>query len=243
MKVNILAIGAHPDDVELSCAGTIIKHIKLGQTVAIVDLTEGELGTRGTVESRRAEAKAASEIMGVAARENLGMADGFFKNDHEHQLRLIAAIRHYQPDIVLANAVSDRHPDHGRAAQLISDSCFLAGLKKIETSRDGVAQEVWRPKKVLHYIQDRMLTPSLVVDISDTFEQKIESIKAYGSQFFDPNSNEPVTYIATPEFMDSIRVKARMYGRMIGAAYGEPYQMVTPVGLQSFTDLVLGEIV
>src|SRR4030081_3615835 len=185
MKLDILAVGVHPDDVELGCSGTILNEIRLGKKVGILDLTQGELGTRGTLETRYAEAAAAASVLGVAVRENLKMRDGFFRNDEEHQLKLITAVRKFQPEIVLANALDDRHPDHGRAGHLISDACFLSGLRKIETVDEaGKPQEHWRPKYFFHYIQDRYATPNFVYDISPVFETKLASIRAYSSQFF-----------------------------------------------------------
>ncbi|OYY15440.1 MAG: bacillithiol biosynthesis deacetylase BshB1, partial [Sphingobacteriia bacterium 35-40-8] len=187
MKLHILAIGVHPDDVELGCAGTLLAAIEEGKKVGILDLTKGELGTRGTIETRKVEARNAATILGIEVRENLGMADGFFQNDEAHQRLLIAAIRKYQPDIILANAPEDRHPDHGRSAKLISDAAFLSGLRKIETQIDGVVQEAWRPSYVFHYIQDRFIQPSFVIDISKHMDKKIESVLAYTTQFYNPD--------------------------------------------------------
>ncbi len=226
MKVDILAIGAHPDDVELSCSGTILAQGALGKTTAVVDLTLGELGTRGTVETRKEEAAIASKILGLKARENLELADGFYQNDKESQLKLIAAIRRYQPDIVLANAIFDRHPDHGKGARLAYDSFFMAGLRKIETfEADGTPQATWRPRLLLHYIQDRWIKPDIVMDISGFWEQKMESIKAYGTQFYDPKnkSNEPQTYISSMKFLDSLEARAREMARPCGFEYGEGF--------------------
>ena len=242
MKLHILAIAAHPDDIELSCAGTLIKHAQAGQKVGIVDLTEGELGTRGSVEQRRQEAADAAKVMGVVARENAGMADGFFRNDEEHQRKLITYIRHYQPEIVIANAIDDRHPDHGKGGRLIADACFLAGLRKIETERDGVKQAAWRPKRVYHMIQDRPLEPTFIVNISGTFEKKLEAIKCYKSQFHDPKSNEPVTYIATENFLNSIIYRDSLYGKRIGATYGEAFCSENIPGIDSLDSLVLPEL-
>ena len=204
MKLFVLAIGVHPDDVELSCSGTLINEIKKGNAAGVLDLTAGELGTRGNAETRALEAAKAGEIMGLSARENLGMRDGFFKNDEEHQLMVIKAIRKYQPELVLANILDDRHPDHGRAGKLVADACFLAGLTKIETiGDDGLPQKRWRPKHLLHYIQDRFYEPDLIVDISDVFEQRMEAVKAYGTQFHaSPESSKGVqTYIQHLTFM------------------------------------------
>lgn len=242
MKLHILAIAAHPDDVELSCAGTIIKHTQAGQSVGIVDLTQGELGTRGSVATRYEEAQMAAKIMGVKVRENAGIADGFFRNDEEHLRILIPYIRHYQPEIVIANAINDRHPDHGRGGRFIADACFLAGLRKIETTRDGIVQSPWRPKRIYHMIQDRHYEPSFIVDISDTFEKKMESIRCYKSQFHDPESDEPVTYIATEHFFDNITAKDAITGKRIGVKYGEGFISENIPGISNLDDLLLPEL-
>ncbi|MFT5019782.1 MAG: bacillithiol biosynthesis deacetylase BshB1, partial [Polaribacter sp.] len=207
MKLDILAFGAHPDDVEISCAGTILKHIELGYKCGIVDLTRGELGTRGSGELRLIEAEKAQQILGIDARENLGFADGFFQNDREHQLPIIEVIRKYRPEIVLANSVHDRHPDHGKGAKLVADACFLSGLIRIETG-----QEAWRPKVVYHYIQDEFIHPDLTVDITPYFNKKIESILAYSSQFYDPESAEPDTPISGKEFLNFLKARAQVMG-------------------------------
>jgi bacillithiol biosynthesis deacetylase BshB1 len=241
MKLHILAIAAHPDDVELSCGGTLIKHVRAGQAVGIVDLTQGELGTRGSIAVRYQEAQKAAEVMGIKVRENARMADGFFRNDEEHLRRLIPYIRHYQPEIVIANALSDRHPDHGRGGRFIADACFLAGLRKIETAWHDVAQQPWRPKRVYHMIQDRLVEPTFIVDISDAFEQKMEAIRCYKSQFHDPESNEPVTYIATENFLNQIMYKDALAGKKIGVAYGEGFVTENVPGISSLDDLLLPE--
>lgn len=245
MKVDILAIGVHPDDIELGCAGTIINEIKNGKTVAIVDLTQGELGTRGTAETRYTEAADAAKIMGVVARENLKMRDGFFANDEAHKLQLIQAIRKYQPEIVLGNILNDRHPDHGRAGHLISDAFFLSGLSKIETRDNaGNLQEKWRPKYFLQYIQDWYHEPDILLDISDVFDQKMEAIKAYGTQFHTstPDSeNGQQTYISTPDFIESIVARARMLGKRIGVKYAEGFLSEKKIGIKSLDALVLRE--
>ncbi len=243
MKLDILAIGVHPDDVELGCSGVLINEIKNGKSAGIVDLTEGELGTRGTVETRYAEAAAAARIIGVRVRENLKMRDGFFQNDEEHQLRLIRAIRKYRPEIVIGNILDDRHPDHGRAGHLIAESCFLSGLAKIETySEDGTPQEKWRPKYVLHYLQDWYHEPDLLVDISDVFEQRMESVKAYSTQFnAGENSDGPQTYISTPDFLESVIARARMLGKRIGVKYAEGYVTEKKIGIRSLDALVMVE--
>lgn len=242
LKLHILAIAVHPDDIELGCAGTLIKHARKGQKTGIVDLTRGELGTRGTPELRLQEAQDAAKAMGVSVRENAGMADGFFANDKEHQLALIKYIRKYQPDIVLANALEDRHPDHGRAGKLIADACFLAGLRKIETSLDGEEQKAWRPKRVFHMIQDRLLEPTFLIDTSDCFEQKMEAIKCYKSQFHDPESNEPITYIATEGFLNQIRYRDALQGKKIGTRYAEGFISQNLPGLSDLDDLLLPEL-
>ena len=207
IKLDILAFGAHPDDVELSCSGTILKNISIGKKVGIIDLTRGELGTRGTVALRLKESDLAAKILGVSFRENLKMEDGFFRNDKRHQLAVIKKIRQYKPEVVLTNAIQDRHPDHGRGALLVADACFLAGLSKIESKHEGKRQAAWRPKAVYHYIQYRKLKPDFVVDISSFMDDKMKSIKAFGSQFYNPNSKEPATLISNPDFLDYIGTK------------------------------------
>lgn len=238
IKLDILAIAAHPDDVELACAGTLLAHNAQGLKTGIVDLTRGELGTRGTPETRQEEASAAAKVLGVEVRENLALKDGFFRNDTEEQLAIITAIRKYRPDIVLANAIDDRHPDHGRAAKLIADSCFMAGLRRIETSVDGVAQEAWRPKQVFHFIQDRYHEPDFVLDITPYMEQKIEAIKCFKTQFLAASDNEPQTYISGQGFFDSVVYRARMLGKMIGVEYAEGYTSQKMIGLRSFNDMI-----
>jgi bacillithiol biosynthesis deacetylase BshB1 len=238
-KLHILAIAAHPDDIELSCAGTLIKHANRGQAVGIVDLTMGELGTRGTAQLRLQEAADAAKVMGAVIRENAGMEDGFFRNDREHQLKLVQYIRRFQPEIVIANAIADRHPDHGRGGRLIADACFLAGLRKIETEWEGVAQQPWRPKRVYHMIQDRPMEPSFIIDISETFETKMKAIKCYKSQFHDPNSNEPITYIATDGFLKNIENRDAIMGKRIGVAYGEAFVSENIPGLADLDQLLL----
>jgi N-acetylglucosamine malate deacetylase 1 len=241
MKLDLLAIGVHPDDVELSCSGTVINEIKRGKKAGILDLTQGELGTRGTVETRYAEAAKAAEIMGVSVRENLKMRDGFFKNDEAHQLQLIQAIRKYQPEVVLANALHDRHPDHGRAGHLIATACFLSGLAKIETKdKDGEPQLKWRPKYILHYLQDWYHEPDILVDITDVFDQRMEAIVAYATQFYNPVDGDegPQTYISTPDFLDSIIGRARMMGKRIGVKYAEGFISEKKIGIRSLDALL-----
>lgn len=238
MKLDILAIGAHPDDVELSCAGTLAKEIYLGKKVGIIDLTRGELGTRGSVEIRAQEAEKAAAILGVAVRENLGFADGFFVNDKEHQLAVVKLIRKYKPSIVLLNAISDRHIDHQKASELTSAACFLSGLRKIETFIDGQKQEAWRPKQVYHYIQWDDLKPDFAVDISDFIEHKMNAVKAYDSQFYNPDSNEPESPISSKNFLDSVRYRAQNLGRLIGVAYAEGYTTERCVAVESLDKLI-----
>lgn len=244
MKLDILAIGIHPDDVELGCSGTIINEVNNGKKVGVLDLSQGELGTRGTIETRYAEAAKAAEIMGIAVRENLKMRDGFFRNDEVHQLQLIAAIRKYQPEIILANALEDRHPDHGRAGKLISDACFLSGLIKIETLDEaGNPQLRWRPKLVLHYIQDRLHEPDIIVDISNVFEQRMAAIEAYSTQFYNPamEAEGPQTYISTPDFRDSVIARARMMGKRLGVKYGEGFNTEKSLGIKTLDALIQNE--
>lgn len=237
-KVNILAIASHPDDVELSCAGTLLVHKALGQKIGVIDLTRGELGTRGTPETRKEEADAASSVLELDVRENMNFADGFFQNDRFHQLALVEAIRAYQPEIVLLNAIEDRHPDHGKGAKLGQDACFLSGLSKIITYRENKLQHAWRPKLVFHFIQDRYIKPDLVVDITPYWEKKMDAIRAYKTQFFDPNSQEPNTYISSPDFMQFLEARAQEWGHSIGVKYGEGFTKVKQIGVRSLADLI-----
>ena len=237
MKLDILAFGAHPDDVELGCSGTIAKEISLGKKVGIVDLTRGELGTRGSVEIRNSESAKASEILGISARENLDMRDGFFVNDEEHQMKIIQVLRKYQPEIVLCNAFDDRHIDHGKGSKLVSDSCFLSGLRMIETSLNGENQTAWRPKVVYHYIQWKNLEPDFVVDISGFMDVKMESILAYSSQFYDPNTNEPESPISSKNFLDSVKYRAQDLGRIVGVDYAEGFTVERHLTVNSLSDL------
>lgn len=240
MKVDILAFAAHPDDVELTCSGTVISHIKQGKKVAIVDLTRGELGTRGTAETRDQESIEASKIMGIHARHNLGLADGFFEHNEASVLLAIEQIRRFRPEIVLCNSVSDRHPDHGRASKLISEACFYSGLRKVETTWEGESQEEWRPKAVYHYIQDRYIKPDFIVDISDYWDLKMKSIQAYKTQFFNPedDSEDPVSPISTKEFLDFTVGRALEYGRQIGVLYGEGFTVERTPGVTSLDKLL-----
>ena len=237
MKLDILAFGAHPDDVELGCSGTLAKEVALGKQVGIVDLTRGELGTRGSVEIRNSESAKASAILGVQVRENLDMRDGFFVNDEAHQLKVIEMIRKYQPEIVLCNAIQDRHIDHGKGSQLVSDACFLSGLTKIESHYNGQKQAAWRPKMVYHYIQWQTIEPDFVVDISDFMTLKMEAVQAYASQFYDPNSKEPVTPIASKNFLESIQYRAQDLGRLVGVTYAEGFTTERYVTVNSLGDL------
>jgi bacillithiol biosynthesis deacetylase BshB1 len=234
MKLDILAFGVHPDDVELGCAGTLLAAIAEGKKVGIVDLTRGELGTRGTAETRTAEATKAAAILGLSARENLDMADGFFENDEAHKRKVIAAIRKYQPDIILANAFEDRHPDHGKSARLVADAAFLSGLRKVETYENGVLQPIWKASYVFHYIQDRYIEPDFVVDISAYQDKKMESIQAYATQFYNPALGEPETYISSSKFLDGIKGRAIMFGKRIGVAYAEGFCTEKTIGIKSF---------
>jgi len=237
MKLDILAFGAHPDDVELGCGGTIAKEVANGKKIGIVDLTRGELGTRGTAETRDQEASNAAVILGVAVRENLAFADGFFINDKSHQLEIIKMIRKYQPDIVLCNAIDDRHIDHGKGSKLVSDACFLSGLLKIETKLEEVPQKQWRPKQVYHYIQWKHIEPELVVDVTGFIDTKMASVLAYKTQFYDPNSKAPQTPISSKNFTDSIKYRAKDLGRLVGVEYAEGYTVERYVAVDSLFDL------
>lgn len=251
MKLDVLAIGVHPDDVELGCAGTLITEIRNGKKVGILDLTRGELGTRGSAETRDEEAEKAAAIIGVAVRENLAMRDGFFRNDEEHQLQLVQAIRKYKPEIVIGNVLDDRHPDHGRAGHLIDAACFLSGLVKVVTEdSQGQPQERWRPKYVLHYIQDWYHEPDLLIDVSEVFEQKMRSIEAYATQFYVPGESsgsadedgqgdeELQTYISTPDFLESVMARARMLGKRIGVKYAEGFLSDKKIGIRNLDALL-----
>lgn len=234
MKLDILAFGVHPDDIELGCSGTLLAAVAEGKKVGAVDLTRGELGTRGSAEIRLREAGRAGAILGLSVRENLEMADGFFENDEVNKRKVVTAIRKFQPDIILANAFEDRHPDHGRSARLVADAAFLAGLRKVETYAGGVLQHVWKPGYVFHYIQDRYIEPDFVIDISAHLEKKMESIKAYSTQFYNPDLDEPETYISSSGFLEGIRARALLFGKRAGVAYAEGFTSEKTIGIKSF---------
>lgn len=238
MKLDVLAFGVHPDDVELGCGGALMGALSEGKKVGIVDLTRGELGTRGTVESRKKESEDAAAVLGLSVRENLEMRDGFFVNDETHQLKVIACIRRYRPDIVIGNAPADRHPDHGRASVLVRESCFYAGLAKIRTQHNGLEQDAWRPKNVFYYIQDRLLEPDFLIDISPYFEKKIEAVKAYRTQFHNPDIMGPQTYISTPEFFDTWISRHKIWGKTIGVSYAEGFLTDNLPGIRSLYDII-----
>jgi len=237
-KLDILVLSVHPDDAELGCAGTILKHIEAGKRVGIVDLTQGELGTRGSAEIRALEAAEAGRILGLSVRENIGIPDGFFQNTREYQLKVIEAIRKYQPEIIITNAYHDRHPDHGRASDLVEASAFLSGLRKVETFENGELQDAWRASLVLHFIQDNYIQPDILVDITQHWDKKIESIYAYGSQFYNPDwEGDPQTYISSPEFIQIIESRAREFGKSIGVKYAEGFTSKKILGVDSLFDL------
>jgi len=237
MKIDILAFGAHPDDVELGCGATIAKEISKGKKVGLIDLTRGELGTRGTAKTRAAESSNAAKILGVSIRENLGFADGFFVNDKQHQIETIKIIRKYKPDLVICNAIDDRHIDHGKGSKLVSDACFLSGLIKIETTVDGDIQKPWRPKQIYHYIQWKNLEPDLVVDVSGFMDVKMKAVLAYKTQFYDATSKEPETPISSKNFTDSIKYRAKDLGRLVGVEYAEGFTVERYLAVDSLFDL------
>ncbi len=240
MKLDLLAFGVHPDDVELSCSGTLLVEKKNGKRVGIIDLTRGELGTRGTAKTREEEAGNSAKILGVDLRENLEMADAFFKNDEVNQRKVITVLRKYKPDIILCNAPDDRHPDHGRSAKLVVDSTFLSGLRKIETFDGEKKQEIWKPKYVFNYIQDIYLNPSFVIDISEVIEDKLAAIRTFKTQFYVPgeNENEPQTYISSPEFLESVINRSKMFGKMIGVKHAEGFVSKKMIGIKTFDDFI-----
>jgi bacillithiol biosynthesis deacetylase BshB1 len=238
MKLDILVLPVHPDDAELGCSGTIVKEIAFGKKVGIVDLTRGELGTRGSAEIRDQESAASAKILGLAVRDNLGLPDGFFENNKPHQLKVIEAIRRFRPEIVITNAYHDRHPDHGRASDLVEDSAFLSGLRKIETYYNGEKQQEWRPNLVLHFIQDNYIKPDILIDVTAYWDKKLESIHAFGSQFYNPEwENEPQTYISSPEFIQVIEARAREYGKSIGVKFAEGFISRKILGVNDLFDL------
>ena len=237
MKLDILVLAVHPDDAELGCSGTILKHIALGKKVGIVDFTRGELGTRGTAETRDEEAADSANILGLHARENLRFKDAFFKNDEAHQLDVIRMIRKYQPEIIFSNALRDRHPDHGRAGDLANDACFLSGLPKIKTVDNGLEQEAWRPRLNFQYIQDYYIQPDIIVDITPFMDTKLKAIQAFKTQFYNPEEEAPSTYISSPEFFESVIGRAREFGKSIGATYGEGFTSRKLLGIDNLFDL------
>jgi bacillithiol biosynthesis deacetylase BshB1 len=239
MNLDILVLAAHPDDAELGCSGTIAAHVAMVKKVGIIDFTRGEMGTRGTPETRDQEAAEASKILKISVRENLRFKDVFFTNDLEHQLKVVQVIRKYRPKIVLCNAPHDRHPDHGKGSALASQACFLAGLRKVETfDKEGLAQEAWRPEAVYHYIQDRYLQPDFVVDITPYWETKVASIRAYQTQFFNPNSSEPQTYISRPDFLNFVEARSREMGHPVGFTFAEGFLKERHIGVRNLFDLV-----
>lgn len=239
MKVDILAIGAHPDDVELGCGGTLAKLISEGKTIAVIDLTQGELGTRGTNVTRAEEAAESTRIMGYVNRENLKLKDGFLVNSEDYQMQIVKMIRKYQPEMVFANAIDDRHPDHAKASKLVSDACFLSGLVKIETTLNNESQKAWRPKHIFNYIQWKNITPAFVIDVSDFMEKKIEACLAYKTQFYDPNSTEPMTPIASKDFLESLTYRAQDLGRLSGVDFAEGFTTEKLIALKNFDGIIL----
>ncbi|MEO5892810.1 MAG: bacillithiol biosynthesis deacetylase BshB1 [Ferruginibacter sp.] len=238
MKLDLLVFAVHPDDAELSCGGILLSEKMKGKKTGVIDLTQGELGTRGSADIRKKEAAAAAKILQLDARENLEMADGFFQNDETNQRKIITAIRRYQPEIIFCNAPEDRHPDHGRSAKLVEDAAFLSGLRKIETIDDGTVQEAWRPKYVFNFIQDKYLQPDFVIDITEVMEQKLEAIKAYGTQFNSMDNSEPQTYISSPDFLESVIYRSKMFGKMIGVNFAEGFISKKMIGFASFESFI-----
>lgn len=237
MNLDLLIFAAHPDDAELGCSGTILRYIAAGKKVGIVDLTRGELGTRGTAETRDIETAESNRILGLHVRENLGMRDGFFQNDEEHQLKIIQMIRKYTPEIVFSNALHDRHPDHGKAADLVSDAVFLSGLPKIKTEIDGLEQNAFRPRLLLHYIQDRYIEPDILVDVTEFWDKKMQCIRAFKTQFFNPDIDEKETYISTPYFLKVVEARSRELGKAIGAEHAEGFISRKLLGIDNLFDL------
>ena len=232
MKVDILAFAAHPDDVEISCSGTLLKHIEMGYKIAIIDLTQGELGTRGTAKTRQNEAANASKILGITERENLKMQDCFFEPSEKNKKKIISVIRKYQPKLIFANATNDRHPDHAKASSLVSEACFLSGLTKIKTEINGAVQLAWRPEAIYHYIQDYYIEPDFIVDISKHIDTKIKAIKAYKTQFYDPRSKDPETPISGEDFFEFIKARAKNFGRLIKTQYAEGFTGEVPLKVE-----------
>lgn len=238
MKLDILVFAVHPDDAELGCAGVLLKEKALGKKIGIVDLTRGELGTRGTAETRKAEAADAAKILGLDIRDNLSMRDGFFLNDEEHRIKVIEQIRKYQPDIIITNALHDRHPDHGRAGDIVNDSVFLSGLPKIETNAGNEPQQAWRPRLLLQFIQDYYIKPDVVIDVTEFWEQKMKSVLAYKTQFHNPDLDEEQTYISSPEFLKVVESRAREYGKYINATFAEGFTCRKLLGVENISQLV-----
>lgn len=237
MKLAVLAFAAHPDDVEISCGGTLLKYIQAGKKVGIIDLTRGELGTRGTAETREAEASNAAKALQLSVRKNLGFKDGFITNNEEYTRKIISEIRRFQPEIVLANSLVDRHPDHAKAAKLVADACFLSGLSKIETQDEGTIQQAFRPRLVLHYIQDYYIEPDVTLDVSEFIEQKINVISCFSSQFYDPNSTEASTPISGEEFFDFLKGRMMSLGRPSGVKYAEGFSINRSFGVKDLFDI------
>ena len=237
MKLDILAFGAHPDDVEISSGATLLKYAKEGKSIGIIDLTEGELGTRGSIEKRYEESKKAASFIGLKIRENLNMGDGLIAQTEENKLKIIECIRKYQPELILANSIQDRHPDHAKGAKLVAEASYLSGLRKIETKIDGIPQEAFRAKMLLHYVQDYYLTPDVILDVSETGKEKIELVKCYDSQFYDPSSKEPKTPISGEEFFDYLEGRMLSLGRELGVKYGEAYTIDRTLGIKDLFSL------
>ncbi|AHM58569.1 bacillithiol biosynthesis deacetylase BshB1 [Flammeovirgaceae bacterium 311] len=239
-KLDLLVITAHPDDAELCCSGTVAAEIAAGKKVGFIDLTRGELGTRGTPELREQEAAASAKLMGIEVRENLEMADGFFQVDRAHVMQVVQKIRQYRPDMVITNAVTDRHPDHGRAAALVKEAFFIAGLRKVESQLNGELQQEWRPRLLLHFIQSNYIQPDVVIDISEHWETKLASIRAFGSQFYNPETDrdEPQTFISSENFWKFVEARAREFGQSIGVSYGEGFTVTRQIGLKRLDDLL-----
>lgn len=238
MKLDILVFAAHPDDAELACGGTIARLAAAGKKIGIADLTRGEMGTRGTIETRKAEAEESARILGLAVREQLGLPDTEFGPGRESQIPIIRMIRKYRPDVVLCNALDDRHPDHGRSAKLEADACFYSGLAKIETELEGMVQQAWRPAQIHHYIQDRMLKPDFVMDISGFWDTKLAAIKAFKTQFFDPTNKEPETYISSQGFLRFLEARSREFGHQAGFEFGEGFNSAKTIGIRGFDALI-----